>query len=106
MIKQLAHICIHTKDLEKTEDFYCNKLELSKKFNFYKNGRLFGFYLDLGNQNFLEFFYDPDAKNDLSPIKHFCLQVEDIDYTIAKLKSSGTEVTEKSWAPIKAGSAG
>ena len=89
MIKQLAHICIHTSYLEKTENFYCKILGLQKKFNFNKEGRLFGFYIDLGNKTFLEFFYDSESPNQNSAIKHFCLEVENIELIIKTLNENG-----------------
>ena len=95
MIKQLAHICIHTNDLEKTENFYCNILGLSKKFNFDKDGNLFGFYIDLGNNTYLEFFHDPEVVNQTSSIRHFCLEVENITSAINQLNSNGIETTQK-----------
>lgn len=95
MIKQLAHICIHTNDLEKTEEFYCNFLGLQKNFNFDKNGKLFGCYINLGNNTFLEFFHDPEVKNQLSAIRHICLQVENIEAAIFQLNENGIETSEK-----------
>ena len=45
MIKALAHICIFSNDLERSRDFYCGALGLSRHFDFHKDGGLFGFYL-------------------------------------------------------------
>ena len=40
MIKSLAHICIGTKDLAATEDFYCRILGMENVFSFDKNGEI------------------------------------------------------------------
>ena len=45
MIKTLAHICILSKDLNRSLDFYCGALGLKRHFDFFKDGDLFGFYL-------------------------------------------------------------
>ena len=36
MIRQMAHICINTKDLDETGRFYFDALGLRKKFSFLK----------------------------------------------------------------------
>ena len=45
MIKTLGHICILSKDLKRSRDFYCGVLGLKPHFDFFKDGELFGFYL-------------------------------------------------------------
>jgi len=95
IIKQLAHICIHTNDLKKTEIFYCDILGLSKKFNFNKDGNLFGFYIDLGNKTFIEFFLNSEVTIQSSVIKHFALEVENIEQVIERLRENGIEVKDK-----------
>ena len=45
MIKTLAHICIFSKDLNRSLDFYCGALGLKRHFDFFKDDALFGFYL-------------------------------------------------------------
>ena len=100
MIKQFAHLCIHTNNLEETEKFYCDLLGFSKKFDFIKEGSLFGIYIDLGNGNFLEFFHSKEKMNN-GPIQHFCFEVENLDLTMEKLKKAGLEVTEKKFGTDK-----
>ncbi|NKB67481.1 MAG: VOC family protein [Candidatus Latescibacteria bacterium] len=94
MIKQLAHLCIHSLDLEKTRWFYCDVLGAEVTFDFDKNGSLFGYYFKLGGSTFLEVFQgEPGDAN--GNIKHICLEVEDIDCVVAALKENGVEVTDK-----------
>ena len=56
MIKGIAHLCIRVVDLEKTSRFYCDGLGLGKAFDFIRDGKVVGFYLRVGNGNYLEFF--------------------------------------------------
>ncbi|VGO18218.1 VOC family protein [Pontiella sulfatireligans] len=94
MIKQLAHACIMSSDLAATETFYCGKLGLKKTFDFFKEGELYGFYLELGNGTFLEVFAEP-AEERPSRIRHLCFEVEDIDRVVEKLDAMQVAHTEK-----------
>ncbi len=94
MIKQLAHICIHTVDLEATARFYQEGLGLERGFEFMKDGDLFGFYVKLGNGTFIEVFKgDPGV---VGNINHIAIQVEGIDAVIGRLRDHGYEVGDKS----------
>lgn len=94
MIKQLAHLCIHTQDLAETERFYCEALGCERGFEFERNGRLFGFYLKLGQNTFIEVF--EGNPGDVGNINHLSLEVDDIDQVIASVKAHGYDVGEKS----------
>lgn len=93
MIKQLAHLCIHTGDLDGTENFYLDALGLEPGFNFERAGRRFGFYLKLGAGTFIEVF--EGERNAPGTIDHFAIEVDDLDAVIARLRRHGIEVTEK-----------
>ena len=96
MIKAMAHICISTKDLDKTEKFYCSCLGLSKKFNFIRDGKVFGYYLQINKNNFIEFFQaDALSSEDKPKVMHFCLEVDDIDKAIEKIRSCGVSISDK-----------
>ena len=56
MIKTLAHVCLFSKDLNRSLDFYCGALGLHRHFDFMKNGELFGFYLRIDENHFIEIF--------------------------------------------------
>lgn len=93
MIKQLAHLCIHTKDLAATSHFYCDILGLERGFDFTKEGELFGFYLKLGRNTFIEVFTgDPGPEGN---IKHVAFEVERLDNLIFKLRAHGVDVKDK-----------
>jgi catechol 2,3-dioxygenase-like lactoylglutathione lyase family enzyme len=99
VIKSLAHVCLISRNLDRTQDFYCEVLGMRKKFDFYKGEELIGFYLEVAPNQFLEVFRggegaeaEAQAKNG---IRHFCLEVGDIEAVRQKLISSKIGVTEK-----------
>ena len=93
MIKQIAHICLRTGDLQKTEAFWCQALGMERFFSFERNGELFGFYLKAGANTFVEVFQgDPGEEGN---IRHVALEVADIDGMIDRIKSFGASVTDK-----------
>lgn len=93
MIKQLAHVCIHAADLEATARFYFDGLGLERGYEFFKENALFGFYIKLGRDTFIEVFKgDPGAEGN---IKHLAIEVEDIDAVIRQLRAHGYAVGDK-----------
>jgi glyoxylase I family protein len=96
MITQIAHVCIGARDLAESQRFYCDVLGIPKKFDFIKNEQLFGFYLGVGNNTFIEVFEEGQETLDgQAMIKHLCLEVDDIDAVIERVTSQGWEVTQK-----------
>jgi len=79
MIKALAHVCVHSSDLAKTEWFYCDVLGLTRQFDFIKDDELFGFYLKISDQNFVEVFRSDSIAQEHGKLKHLCFEVEDIE---------------------------
>ncbi|VGO11817.1 hypothetical protein PDESU_00364 [Pontiella desulfatans] len=94
MIIQLAHICIHSNDLDATARFYLNGLNLERGFEFIKDGELFGYYIHLGENSFIEVF--KGNPGDVGNINHIAMQVDNIDETIALLRNHGYEAGDKS----------
>ena len=95
MIKGIAHVCIGCSDLAVVERFYCQCLGFTKQFEFVKSGKVVGFYLQVVPNMYLEFFQADSVPVTASPIQHLCLETDDIDATIARLKSHGYETGEK-----------
>lgn len=96
MIKTLAHLCIFSKDLNRSLDFYSGALGLKRHFDFFKNDELFGFYLQVAPGQFIEIFKaDFAAEIHGQRIHHFCLEVDDIDTLREKLTKHGVGVTTK-----------
>ncbi len=102
MIKGIAHLCIRVKDLELTRKFYMDGLGLEKGFDFIREGQVIGFYLKVGNGNFLEFFQTDNVFAGESPIAHICLEVDSIEATNARLSAAGYTVGEKKMGSDKA----
>ncbi len=96
MIKRLAHVCIGAVDLAETERFYRDLLGMEKAFDFFRAGRQIGFYLKTGDSTFIEVFIEDGESGSARPlIRHFCLEVEDLDAVIEALQSKGVEVSAK-----------
>ena len=102
MIKQLAHINIGSYDLSASENFYCNVLGMEKTFEFIKDGELYGFYAGAGNTTFVEVFIEENEIGDMPTIiRHLCLEVEDLDATIAEIRMNDWEITDKKFGSDK-----
>lgn len=94
MIKRLAHVCIGAADLERTEQFYVDLLGMEIAFEFMRGGQRIGFYLRAGGTSFIEVFSERESTTDDRPrLKHFCLEVEDINALIVKLTAQGVDVS-------------
>ena len=76
-VRQLAHVCIFAHDLEATRAFYRDVLGLDTQFNFLRDGKVFGFYLNCGGRSHVEVFQNNGtAYSEQNQINHFCLEVE------------------------------
>lgn len=96
LIRQLAHTCLLSTNLKTTADFYVGMLGLKKKFNFIRDDKVVGFYLDMGHRTFIEVFENTAAINhDTQAIAHLCMEVNDLDEVIAHLRKNGVTVTDK-----------
>ena len=97
MITGLAHVCIESRDLEATEIFY-RVLGLERQFDFRnKNNELVGFYLAFANRTFIEVIKNTKAGGD-GIIRHFAMEVDDVNEAYSKLSDAGYAVTEKELA--------
>lgn len=100
MIKGVAHICVAATDLPAVERFYCKGLGLTKAFDFIRNDKVIGFYLEMCRGQFMEvFLQDTIDLKATGPIQHFCLEVDDLDKIGAKLTENGYKVTPKTLGP-------
>lgn len=95
MIKQLAHLCIHTDNLDKTSHFYSDVLGMPRGFDFERNGERFGYYLKLGANTFIEVFHNANPCAGVGNINHLAIEVDDIDAIIKALRDNGYEATDK-----------
>lgn len=93
----LAHVCIESPDLEATEVFY-RVLGLERKFDFRnKANELVGFYLAFANRTFIEVIKNNQAGGD-GIIKHFAMEVDNVDEAYEKLLAAGYKATKKELA--------
>ena len=94
MTARLAHVCIETSDLEATERFYA-ALGLRRQFEFRnKQNALVGFYLKFDDQSYIEVIKTSAPKGD-GIVRHFAIEVDDVDAVGSRLVSSGYEHTDK-----------
>ncbi len=93
-VKQVAHVCIFAHDLGATRTFYEDVLGLDTQFNFLRDGKIFGFYLNAGGRSHVEVFEKAATSFDeANQINHLCLEVDSIDDAIAHVQSKGMEPT-------------
>jgi glyoxylase I family protein len=96
MVTNMAHACFIVADLERSLHFYQDGLGLPLAFDFKneKGGRR-GVYLHLGGRNFIELFVGEVAEPaKAQSFRHICLEVDDIQATVADLRNKGIEVSE------------
>ena len=93
---QIAHVALKVKDLDKSLDFYVNKLGFAEMMRLPKPDGSPGVwlvYLRITDDQYLELF--PDGQGDRAPdrdataINHVCLGVADLDATLAQLERVG-----------------
>ncbi len=96
MIKGIAHVCFTVGDLDASVAFYVDKLGLKPAFDFLnERGERFGVYLQAGNRTFVELFTgDPAPPAKGQAYRHFCLETDDIQATVSRLRARGAEVTD------------
>lgn len=98
IVKQLAHVCIFTDDLDATEAFYRDVLGIGVKFRFIRDGKPHGYYFDLGGSTNIEVFERSGAAfSDANVINHICLEVDNMDEAIAHVRAKGVSITDKSF---------
>ncbi|MBN2802541.1 MAG: VOC family protein [Deltaproteobacteria bacterium] len=92
---KLAHICILTNDLQKTLYFYEKVLGMTKVFDFVKAGDLYGYYIKMSDNNFIEVFKEETIGEKAGgTFQHLCLETDDIKESFKKIRSMGIETTE------------
>lgn len=93
---QIAHVALKVRDLDKSLDFYVNKLGFAEMMRLPKPDGSPGVwlvYLRITDDQYLELF--PDGQGDRAPgrdataINHVCLGVADLDATLAQLERVG-----------------
>lgn len=94
MAVRLAHVCIETTDLTGTEAFY-GLLGLKRRFEFRNNqDELVGFYLAFDNLTFIEVI-KVSRLEPVGKLRHFAMEVDDIDDAAGRLAAAGIEISDK-----------
>ena len=92
-IRSIGHVAIRVKDIDRSLDFYVNKLGFAEMMRFDRDGRLWIVYLRITDEQFLEIF--PDGTGDRAPERepvgynHMCLEITDIDVALRELAAAG-----------------
>ncbi len=99
-VMQLAHVALKVKELERSLDFYVNKLGFREMMRLPKPDNSPGVwlvYLRITDDQYLELF--PDGQGDRAPgsettgMNHLCLGVADIDQVIEDLNAAKVPLT-------------
>lgn len=101
MIKGLAHIALTVRDIEACIEFYEKKLGFRVAFDYRdEEGKVKAAYLHIGERTFIELFLgEPDAPTANPAYRHFSLEVDNLEKTIADLKAHGVELVK----PVRRG---
>jgi len=96
MVTSFAHVCFTVRDLDASAAFYCDALGLKHAFDFINDkGARFGVYLHAGGRSFVELFTGEVAEAAKGQsFRHICLEVDDIEATVAELRAKGIDVTD------------
>ena len=92
----LAHICFIVSDLDRSAEFYRDKLGLRQAFELNLNeGAIRGLYFHVGGRTFIELFERRDKDKPVGGGSgHFCIEVADIEKTVSALRERGVEVSD------------
>jgi catechol 2,3-dioxygenase-like lactoylglutathione lyase family enzyme len=101
MIKGLAHIALTVRDLEACVAFYEKNLGFRVAFDYRdEQGKIRAAYLHIGERTFIELFRgEPDVPTENTPYRHFSLEVDHLEQTVAALQANGVELVK----PVKRG---
>lgn len=93
-IKAIAHVCVISKDLTETLQFYKDVLGFEKTFDFIRDDRIVGHYMKVNDESFVEIFEDKDFNNESSRLKHICFETDNIEELCKHIKAKGVEATD------------
>ncbi len=95
-VSSIAHVAIRVKDVERTLDFYINRLGFAEMLRLERDGQLWLIYLHITDDQYLEVFPDGEgeraAEQEAVGFNHMCLAVPDIDRTVRELDAAGVEM--------------
>ncbi len=104
MIKKLAHVCLHTDQLDAMIAFYRDVLGFPVKFTMKNDdGFAFGYYFATGDTTFVEIFDQRGAVKQWggtvgtlrdtqdTKYRHYCFEVENLEQVVAALEAKGVK---------------
>lgn len=94
MITNLAHVALHVTDMNRSLEFYCGLLGLTKAFELYDDhDRPWIVYLKVCGGQFIELFHNGQGSaapmSNRAGYHHFCFGVDDIFAFTKKLHDQG-----------------
>jgi|SRR5579884_4297653 len=97
MITGLGHVAFRITDLEKSLDFYCQKLGFKEAFRLEREGEYSPWivYIQVAPNHFIELFPGARGENtSRGPVgyNHFCLVVDDLQVTLRELAARGLTI--------------
>lgn len=98
MTKGLAHLALYCSDVHRSADFYVRVLGLKRLFTQKRpDGSLWYIYLHAGNRTFVELFPSdaPPADGQHTGVAHICLEVEDMEAAVARVKAEDWPLTSE-----------
>jgi catechol 2,3-dioxygenase-like lactoylglutathione lyase family enzyme len=97
MITGIGHVAFVISDLERSLDFYCNKLGFRQAFTLDREGTPSPWivYIQIAPGHFIELFPGGSGENEPRPLgyNHFCLLVDDLPATLKELAARGLEIS-------------
>lgn len=101
MIKGINHKGYHVTDMDRSLEFYCDKLGFKKAFELNgDNGEPWIVYVKVADGCFVELFYG-GQEGERDRAEHICFEVDDIQETAETLESRGVQLA----TPITQGKA-
>lgn len=96
----LAHVALRAKNLDRTLDFYINKMGFQEIMRLnWKDGSLWLVYLRVTDTQYIELFPDGvgdrAADKEVTGFNHYCLQVEGIEDVVGDLARRGVTITRE-----------
>ena len=95
LISGFHHVCLKTRDWERTMAFYRDTLGFTEKiaWNLRGTGRR-AVMLDTGDGNYVEVFEDPDyIPSPNGSVIHFALRTDRLDEVAARVRAAGATIT-------------
>jgi len=71
----LSHVSILTKNLSKVSRFYVNFFDFKIKFKFKNKNIIYGYFIEIKKNHFIEIFKSDKKLNKYGQLSHFCFLV-------------------------------